>query len=81
MTNIGERIKRARGLKKLSRRAFVAALEEKGLRLTERTVQNWETGFTEPRYSQIVIVREILSPFFELKEVENEDTENSTTPP
>jgi len=40
--------------------AFVELLEEKGeVKVTTRTVHNWETGFTEPSIEKLEAIRKV----------------------
>jgi len=47
-------------MKSLTQRDVVAGLSERGIVISVRTYQNWEGGATQPKYSQLVALRDVL---------------------
>ena len=57
---LGEEIRAKRLEKGWSRRKLVEALAEKGLTVHRNTIVRWEGGQTEPKYSDLVVLRSVL---------------------
>lgn len=85
MTDIGRRIKEARERKGLTREQLQLLLEEKGVSRHVNTIANWETGQTEPKYSEMMCMCDLLAPYLVLddpqEEVHDAEEEMETAAP
>ena len=60
MVNLGGKIKEARVARGASRRKMVVALDNAGVRITEKTLGNWEKNKTTPDAHQIKAIADML---------------------
>ena len=78
---IGEQIKTARERKGMSQQGLSNELTGRGVKASIRTIRNWEAGRTEPRWSDVCEVRDVLAPYLEIdKEVAHEQDKMESAP-